>query len=228
MISLNINSQTKLNFGLKIHPNLTFAVNKDLSILKSKNFSHNYPQIGFNYGLNLCLTKYKYLFEYSTNLSTNKVVLKFHNFDNLESYTMIKYSTLSWCNKISFGYKVKQSNKPYYDAYLVGNIQLLLGGIYKLRGSGSVNPIISFNSYEEKFPDFSKSFNTLGIGIGYKIKTELRNLRRIDYGINYSTFFTQFPSLSINAQIDNKKFTGISNPYINQIDIDFIFYFNKK
>lgn len=221
-------SQTKFEVGLKIHPNLTFAINKDLSILQSKYFSHNYPQVGLNFGINFCYTNFKTIIEASSGLVTNKVALKLHHFDKEGSYTQIKYVTWSFVNKLNFGFQINENHKPYYKSYFISSLQYSFIGLQGLSSNGAISNTTTVKYINSELPFLENSFKSLGIGFGYKIKTQLRNFRRLDYGISYTYLFTQFPQMFIDAEIDNKKYFAISKPFINQIDIDFVYYFGRK
>lgn len=228
VFSINCYSQQKLRFGLKIHPNITFSSITKESSFQKKYFKKKQALIGVNFGI---AANYQYenrLFEFSSNLFTNKIGLKFHNFSSSD-YSELTYTTISFSNQISFGYRILKQDKPNLEVFILPNIQYNITSLFGLHGKGDFNNSQSNVSlYEEQFPDINLNLKTLGIGIGFKMKTIILKTRKIDYGLSYVYLLEKYPSLGVNAVINNKVYNSVFIPRIHLLNIDFIYYFRGR
>ncbi len=227
-LTINCNSQQKLRFGLKIHPNITFSSTAKESVFQKKYFKKKQALIGMNIGLASTYQNENKLFEISSNFITNKVGLKFQNFSSSD-YSELTYTTLSFTNQISFGYRILKKTKPNLEIFILPSIQYNISSIYGLHGKGNFNNSQSnVTLYEEQIPDINLNFKTIGIGFDFKIRANIRKIRKIDYGLSYKYLLEEFPSVGINAVINNKSYNCIFIPRIHLLNIDFIYYFKGK
>jgi hypothetical protein len=215
-------SQRDFRIGIKTHPNLSFSTVADKSTYDKDHFSLRNGAVGLNIGLTASFRKNKWLFECSDGLHSNKTGL---NFKKNADYSRIKIRTISFTNGLTLGYRIYYSGKPYYEIFLTSNYSFSIVAIQKLSGESYFNNI---EKYQAVFPDLNATWKSHNVGIGLKIRTQLKNLRRFDYGISYSYSMTNFSEIGMKIKIQDVTYESYVKPKLQTLNFDFIYYFGRK
>lgn len=216
----NVSSQSEFRFGLNIHPNFTFSNIHDKSNFDSKYFTNRNGLVGFNLGLTTNYQKDKWIFEISSGLNSNKTGIKFKR-EPYQSQLMLK--TLSFTNEFSFGYQVYNSDQPYYEIFILPNVSYSLTEIQEEGGNSNFQNV---SEYQEIY--VNQSWNSINIGIGIKIRTQLKNQIKFDYGLSYRYSLTKYPEFGMIIKTNGETFQALVTPNIQTLNIDFIYYFGKN
>lgn len=215
-------AQTDFRFGLKIHPNLSFSQANESNMLSDKIFSVRKGLLGFNLGLSPSFQKGHWIFEFSSNLNSNQTGVKFKTESN---QAFVDLRTISFTNEINIGYRVFSSDKPYYELFIMPNFSHSFVAVQQLRTKGEFNQYANFQAV---FPDIDATWESWNLGFGLKVRTQLKNLRRWDYGLSYRYSITKYPKIGMSFIGENQGFVKIIEPNLHTVNIDFIFYFGKK
>lgn len=218
----NLFSQTDFRFGLKIHPNLSFSQSNQSNMLRDKNFSTRNGLLGFNLGLNPSFQIDNWIFEFSSNLNSNRTGVKFKSESNS---AFVDLQTVSFTNEINIGYRIFSSDEPYFEFFLMPNFSHSFVAVQRLRTKGEFH---QYDNFQAIFPDINKTWQTWNLGLGFKVRTQLKNLRRLDYGLSYRYSTTKYPEIGMRFTDGNKEIVKIIKPNVYTLNIDFIYYFGKK
>lgn len=191
-------------------------------MLRDKNFSTRNGLIGFNLGLNPSFQKDNWIFEFSSNLNSNRTGVKFKSESN---NAFVDVRTVSFTNEINIGYRIFSSNEPYYEFFLLPNFSHSFVAVQRLRTKGEFHQYANFHPV---FPDIDETWKSWSVGFGFKMRTQLKNWRRLDYGLSYRYSTTKYPEIGMKFTSENQEFTEIIRPNIHTLNIDFIYYFGKK
>lgn len=218
----SVTAQKDIRIGVKIHPNLSFSTVFDKSNFDKTSFSVRNGLIGLNFGACANFQKNNWLFEYSTGINSNRTGLKFHN--NSDK-AQLNLRTLSFMNELNLGFRLFSSNKPYYEVFYTLSYSFSFIGIQKLSGNSQFENITSF---EETYPNLDLTWKSNHIGTGVKIRTQLKNRRRFDYGISYKIGQKNYPLIGIKIETQTQLFQTAIQPKVSTLSIDFIYFFGKK
>lgn len=217
-----INSQNEFRLGLKLHPNLSFSNLIDKSNFDDENFTARNGLLGFNFGIIANYQYEKWIFEISTGLKTNSTGIIFKNEQNS---SQLNLRTISFYNEINIGHQIFKSNLPYYEIFLVPSISYNLVAMQRINSKGTFSQV---SQYEQIYPSINETWNSMTLGIGLKIRTQLKNMRRFDYDLSYRYGFKKYPPFGMIVTIDNQIYQSLVRPNIQTLNIDFIYYFGKR
>lgn len=219
---LNSTAQQDFRIGFRIHPNLSFSSIMDKSNLDRNSFSVRNGLIGLNFGASANLKKNKWLFEFSTGINSNKTGLKFHKNSD---YAQLDIRTLSFTNELNIGVRIFSSNKPYYEIFYTTSYSYSFIAIQKLSGNSQFENIIN---YEEIYPNLDLTWQSNNIGTGIKIRTQLKNGRKFDYGISYRIGFKNYPLIGMKIEHQTHMYQATVQPKTSTLNFDLIYYLGKK
>ncbi len=216
------NAQKDIRIGFKIHPNFSFSTVTDKSDFDENSFSIRNGLIGLNIGSSLNFQKNKWLFEISTGINSNRMGL---NFIKNSDFSELNLRTLSFTNELNLGLRLFISKKPYYEFFYTVSYSYSFVGIQKLSGNSQFENVIS---YEEIYPSLDLTWQSNNIGTGIKIRTQLKNGRKFDYGISYRISSINNPQIGMKIHYQTKLIKTTVQPKVSTLNIDFIYYLGKK
>lgn len=222
LIFLPSNAQSIIRIGFKTHPNFSFSSIADKSNFDRNLFSVRNGLIGLNVGACVNFQRNEWLLEFATGINSNRTGLKFHN--NLD-IAQLSMRTLSFTNELNFGIRVFMSNKPYYEVFLTSSYSYSLVAIQKLSGNSQFENIIN---YEEIYPNLDLSWQSSNLGTGVRIRTQLKNGRKFDYGISFRVAVKKYPEIGMKIEYPTETFQTLVRPRLTALNIDFIYYFGKR
>lgn len=215
-------AQKDIRFGLKIHPNLSFSSLDKSADFDKSSFSLRNGLIGFNLGLNTSFQKDKWILEISNGLNYNKTGIKFRkDFDEMQ----VSVGAISITNELNIGYRVFNSNAPYYEVFLTTSLSHSFSAVQWLNHRGSFD---QFTVFQVSLPEFTTKWQSVNAGFGMKVRTQLKNLRRLDYGVSYRFSFAKFPEMGLAIASEGNEYQSIARPYIQTLNVDFIYYFRAR
>ncbi|MBP6091308.1 MAG: hypothetical protein KA521_08645 [Crocinitomicaceae bacterium] len=217
-----LNAQKDIRIGFKIHPNLSFSNVIDKSDFDENLFSIQNGLIGLNFGSSVNFQKNKWLFEISSGINSNRMGLKFNKNSD---FAQLNVRTLSFTNELNFGLRLFISKKPYFEVFYMVSYSYSLVGIQKLSGNSKFENVIS---YEEIYPNLDLTWQSNNIGTGIKIRTQLKNGRKFDYGISYRIGSLKNPQIGMKIQYQTQTFHTTIQPKVSTLNIDFIYYLGKR
>lgn len=229
LVSFHAFSQEKrFRVGIKVNPTFSIAYNTSKSGFDRKYFKTAKFLPGFQLGASASYHVNKLLFEWNTFLSTKGTGLVFENFTSSKDvYTSIRYKTISFSNRLFVGYRIKNSESPYYAIFVGPTIGYDIAGISTMRGSADFGNA-SISSYQEVLPPINTNLQGLTTGVTLKIRTELKRFGRIDYGVSLDYFYKKYPALGMNAKINGTAYTARYVPQVHSLSVDFIYYFRGR
>jgi hypothetical protein len=216
------NAQKDIRIGFKIHPNLSFSYVKDKSDFDENSFSIRNGLIGLNIGSSVNFQKNKWLFEISSEINSNRMGL---NFIKNSDFSQLNLRTLSFTNELNLGLRLFISKKPYYEFFYTVSYSYSFVGIQKLSGNSQFENVIS---YEEIYPNLDLTWQSNNIGTGIKIRTQLKNGRKFDYGISYRIGSINNPQIGMKVQYQTQKLQTTIQPRVSTLNIDFIYYLGNR
>lgn len=218
----NLYSQKDIRFGLRIHPNFSFSSLDKTADFDKANFSLRNGLLGFNLGLVTSFQNEKWIFEISNGLNYNRTGIKFkQSFGEMQA----DFAAISITNELNIGYRVFSSNTPFYEVFLTSSLSHSFSAAQWLHHRGAFN---QFTEFQVSFPDFTTRWQSVNVGLGMKVRTQLKNLRRLDYGLSYRFGFTKFPEMGLAITSDGMEYKAIVRPYVQTLNVDFIYYFGPR
>lgn len=158
----------------------------------------------------------------SSGLNSNRTGLLFKEADNS---AQLDLRSVSFTNEISVGFRIFSAIDPYFECFIMPNFSYSLIAIQKLGGKSDFKEVIS---YQEIYPNLNTTWESIAVGLGLKIRTQLKNRMRFDYGLSYRYSFTNYPTLGMRILVPRNEFSANVKPNIHLLSIDFIYYFRKR
>lgn len=218
----------KLRIGIKVNPNLSIAVASKTSDFDSKHFQILNARTGFQIGGVLSYEMRKFLLEWNAFIASKGTGLKFENFSASKTdFSEVKYRTLNFSNRFFFGYNIKTNDLPFYSIFIGPTLGFDIGSINSIHGRGNFS-FTDITAYHETIPPLSGSLKSLTAGISFKVRTSLKNIGSIDYGVSFDYVFSSYPSITITAEKNNLQYYTRLVPKIHVLSFDFIYYFRSK
>ena len=158
----------------------------------------------------------------TNGLNYNKTGIKFkRKFGEMQ----VNVGAISITNELNIGYRVFSSSTPYYEIFLMHSLSHSFSAVQSLNHRGAFD---QFTEFHVSLPDFTTRWQSANVGVGMKIRTQLKNIRRLDYGLSYRFAFTKFPEIGLAVTSDGMEYQSVARPYVQTLNFDFIYYFGKK
>ena len=213
--------ERKVIFGIKINPSISLTKLDKQSIIDKNHVTLLNNRVGLQIGLNSSYHVKNYIFDWNCFFGQKKTGFKF-NINEFE-YSNFQYNILSFVNKFSIGYRIKKSNKPYFDIFIGPSIGYELKGIFKQYGKSNM----AYYSLSDSIV-YTKNQNNFTVGLMIKVKTEIKKFGKISYGISFDYLHSIYPEINLFSVINGIETITKFTPRVHAISIDFIYYFNKR
>ncbi|MBC7412879.1 MAG: hypothetical protein H7331_10560 [Bacteroidia bacterium] len=237
-----VNAQQKpWRIGLKLQPNVSVSYNSNKPNTDTNYFKIVPAKVSPAIGIAVNYATDKLIFEWDSYINFKKTSAKFGGYNYLirmfqSNYSYMTYSVATLSNKLFAGYCVKSNSTPFYKIFVGPSVGYDIAEVTSGYGQGVVSggsgrhPSVTQVGFESVAPsNFAVKINGLTTGITCKIRTELRNHKRFDYGLSFDYFHGTMPYIQAKAVINYfNVYQTLIKPKTHTIGIDFVYYFRPK